>query len=186
VNRAVTLATDTEGVTKTASTGVLSSTYLLSRDSASSSVTFMAVNPGVGSRRAPLTMQPSFAGPSPSPIVRAETPRSSCGMLLTSCASEEPGPLSSLVILAAIFHGLLPISPFVPAPFCAVKPPILFGSVDFPAGLFPNRLMTRSLKSFGPTSPPVTAFACALLEAAEAHCLESPWFPLDLDSGDIV
>src|SRR5258708_39712522 len=37
----VTLATDTEGVTKVASTGVRSSAYLLSRDSASSSVTFI-------------------------------------------------------------------------------------------------------------------------------------------------
>ena len=38
----VTLATDTDGVTKTASTGVCSSTYLLSKDNASSNVTFMA------------------------------------------------------------------------------------------------------------------------------------------------
>jgi hypothetical protein len=40
----VTLATDTEGVTKTASTDVRSSAYLLSRDSTSSSVTLMAWN----------------------------------------------------------------------------------------------------------------------------------------------
>jgi hypothetical protein len=40
-NHPVTLATGTDGVTKTASTGVRSSTYLLSRDTASSSVTFM-------------------------------------------------------------------------------------------------------------------------------------------------
>jgi hypothetical protein len=36
----VTLATDPEGVTKTASTDVRSSTYLLSKDSTSSSVIF--------------------------------------------------------------------------------------------------------------------------------------------------
>ena len=37
----VTLATDTDGVTKTARTGVRSATYLLSRDSASSKVIFI-------------------------------------------------------------------------------------------------------------------------------------------------
>jgi len=37
-----TLAIDTDGVPRTARTGVRSSTYLLSRDNASSNVTFMA------------------------------------------------------------------------------------------------------------------------------------------------
>jgi hypothetical protein len=44
----VTLASDTEGVTKAARTGVRSSAYLLSRDSASSSVTFIAFGIAAG------------------------------------------------------------------------------------------------------------------------------------------
>src|SRR5208283_2784547 len=47
----VTLATDTDGVTKTARTGVRSSAYFLSRDTASSSVIFMAFRIARGTSR---------------------------------------------------------------------------------------------------------------------------------------
>ena len=49
----VTLATDTEGVTKAASTGVRSSMYLLNKDNASSSVTFMACGIASGYSQSP-------------------------------------------------------------------------------------------------------------------------------------
>ena len=53
----VTLATDTEGVTKAASTGVRSSAYFRSTDSASSSVIFMACGIASGySQQAPLAL----------------------------------------------------------------------------------------------------------------------------------
>jgi hypothetical protein len=74
-----------------------------------------------------------------------------------------------------------PILPVVPVPSCAVKPSILFGSVGLLSRMIQNRLTTQSLKSQYLTSPDVTAPACAQHEAAEAQCLGSPLFPLNLD-----
>src|SRR6202035_337740 len=128
-------------------------------------------------------MPPSSAEPSPSPTLHVETPRSSSGLPLTWCASREPAPLSSLAPWAAVLSEPLPISLFAPAPSCAVKPPILLGSVELHAELFSIHLATRLLKSLDPTSLPATAPACAQHEAAEAHWLGFPLSPLDLDSG---
>ena len=64
----VTLAIDTEGVPKTARTGVRSSPYLLSRDSASSKVIFTARE----SRHGTLMKPSSAAALSPWPSVRVE------------------------------------------------------------------------------------------------------------------
>src|SRR5271170_3430322 len=100
---------------------------------------------------------------------RVGTPQSSCGLPLTWCASQEPGPLFSLQKLTAIHSEPVPISPVAPVPFCGVKPAILFGSVGLPAELFPSRLMTRSLRLLDPTSPHVTALACAQHVTAGAH-----------------
>src|SRR5580704_18128029 len=43
--------------------------------------------------------------------------------------------------------------------------------------------MTRLLKSLDPTSQPAIALACAQREAAEAHHLGFPLFPLKIDNG---
>jgi hypothetical protein len=75
---------------------------------------------------------------------------------------------------------LSPIVPFAPAPSCAVKLPILFALVGLPALMFPHHLTTQSLKSLGLCSLPVTAPAYAQHEAAEAHCLGFPLFPLGI------
>jgi hypothetical protein len=83
--------------------------------------------------------------------------------------------------LAAIHCEPLPISPVAPVPSCVVKPPILFGSVGLPAELLLNHLMTRLLKSLGRCSLHVPALACAQREAAGAHYLGFPLFPLKID-----
>jgi hypothetical protein len=118
------------------------------------------------------------------PTALSEMPQSSCGLLLTSCASKEPSPLSSLSQpLAAIRFLPSPILPFAPAPFCAVKPAILFGSVGLLSRMIQNRSMTQSLKLQYLTSPHVTARACVQHEAAEAPRIIFPLFPLKIDNG---
>jgi hypothetical protein len=125
--------------------------------------------------------QPSFAPPLTSPTSPAETPRSSYGLLLTLCASQEQSPLFSLSPLpAAVLSEPSPISLFAPAPSCGVTPLILFGPVGLPAGMLTTRLMTRSLRLLGLCSLHVPAPACAQREAAEAHCLGFPLFPLGI------
>ena len=83
-------------------------------------------------------MQVSSAEILYSPTVLFETPRSSCGLLLTWCVSREPKPLFSLSPLVVILYEPLPVLPFVPAPFCAVKPPILFGPVGLVSRTVPE------------------------------------------------
>ena len=137
--------------------------------------------PACGERFAhsgPPAMQPFSAAPSPSPTSPAVPPRFFCGLPLTLCASQEPSPLSSLVLLVVTRFEPSAICPFVPAPSCAVTPPILFVPVGLLSRMFPNRLMTRSLRLLDLTSPHVTAPACAQHEVPEAHCLGFPWFPL--------
>ena len=131
--------------------------------------------------------RPSSVELSALPIVLFETPRFSCGLLPTWCASQEPRPLSSLILSAVMSREPLPISPFVPTPSCAVMRQILLASVGLPDGLLPSRLTTRSRKSLDLTSRPVTAFACAQHEALGAHCLGFPLIPPRyLTADDIV
>jgi hypothetical protein len=122
---------------------------------------------------APFT-QPSSVELLFSPTSPFERLRSSCGLLLTWCASQEPSPLFSLSPLAVILCEPLPISHVAPAPSCAVRPPILLGSVGLHAGVAPNRLTTRSPKSLGLCSLHVPALACAPYEAAGAHWIGFP------------
>ena len=98
--------------------GVRSSTYLPSKDNAYSSVIFMAY--GVVWIPSGLTKQPSSVELLFLPISLAGTQQSFCGLLLTSCASQEPGSLSSLGRLVATLGEPSPIAPAVPAPFCVV------------------------------------------------------------------
>jgi hypothetical protein len=90
-----------------------------------------------------VTMQLFSAAPLFSPISHVETLRSSCGLPPTWCASQESEPLFSLSPLVVILYEPLPISPVAPVPSCAVKPPILFGSVGSSAEIFSTHLMTR-------------------------------------------
>jgi hypothetical protein len=131
-------------------------------------------------------MQPSSVELLFSPTLPVEMLRSSYGLPLTLSASQESKPLFSLSPLVVILYEPLPILPFAPAPSCAVKPAILFGSVGLPAGRFPNRIMTRLLKSLDLCFPHVPAPACAQHEAPEAHWIGFPLFPLKIDNGAIV
>ena len=70
--------------------------------------------------------------------------------------------MSSLAPWAGISDEPSAILPFAPAPCCAVKPAILFGSVALLSRMIQNRLTTQSLKSQYLTSQDVTALACAL------------------------
>ena len=80
-----------------------------------------------------------------SPTVLFETPRSSCGLLLTWCALRESSPLFSLSqLLAAMGFLPSPIVPVAPVPSCAVKPLILFGSVGLLSRMFPNYLVAKN------------------------------------------
>ena len=73
--------------------------------------------------------------------------------------------------------------PVAPVPSCAVKLPILLGSVDLISQVFPNRLVTRSLRLLDLTSLPATALACAPHEVPEAHWLGFPLSPPGFDCG---
>src|ERR1035441_9073651 len=115
-------------------------------------------------------MSPSSAAPSSSPTSPAAPPRSSCGMLMTFCASPERCPLFSPPLLPNGIHSAtLPIVPFAPAPFCVLRLHLLLWSVGWLPLLEPIHLTTRLLKSPYPTSPLATALPAAQHEAAEAH-----------------
>ena len=91
----ITLATDTEAVPRTARTGVRSTAYLLSRDSTSSSVAFMAcgIVSGVLAAGSVGSKQSSSAAPLPSPISHRERLRFSFCLLLILCAWVSSYPL---------------------------------------------------------------------------------------------
>jgi hypothetical protein len=118
------------------------------------------------------------AAPLFSPTALSEMQQSSCGLPLTWCALQEPSLLFSLApLLASIHSEPVPISPFVPAPFYAVKPPILLWSVDLLSRTFRSHLMTQSLRLLGLNSLHVPALACAQHEAVEARLLGFPFVP---------
>jgi hypothetical protein len=80
------------------------------------------------------------AAPLFSPISLSEMQRSFYGPMLTWFASQESKPLFSLSqLLTAIPSEPLPTLPVVPVPSCALKLPILLGSVGSPAELLQNR-----------------------------------------------
>jgi hypothetical protein len=85
--------------------------------------------------RQPPFKQPFSAAPLFSPTALSEMQQSSCGLPLTWCALLEPSLLLFWLspILVVNPYEPSPILPFVPAPSCAVKLPILFASVGLPA-----------------------------------------------------